>query len=141
MDMEQFAGNQVPLLVIGTKADQAENMRGKSSTSSVAEDFGAEQFHLVCTCTCSVWFVNIWVQANELLQCLFAYNKHLYRETSIMSVSFQVASLIFYFNVHQIRECFFRLTFLFKSSHIRLAVELHLYCLVVSTARLELKLT
>jgi len=52
--MEQFAGNQVPLLVIGTKADQAENMRGKSSTSSVAEDFGAEQFHLVCTCTCSV---------------------------------------------------------------------------------------
>ena len=48
-DPEEFAGNQIPLLVIGTKADQAENMRdkGKSRTSSVAEEFGADQFDLV----------------------------------------------------------------------------------------------
>ncbi|XP_053396414.1 rab-like protein 3 isoform X1 [Mercenaria mercenaria] len=49
-DPEEFAGNQIPLLVIGTKADQAENMRdkGKSRTSSVAEEFGADQFDLDC---------------------------------------------------------------------------------------------
>lgn len=48
-DPEEFAGNQIPLLVIGTKADQAENMRDKSKSrsSSVAEEFGADQFDLV----------------------------------------------------------------------------------------------
>jgi len=52
MDPEQFAGNQVPLLVIGTKADQAERMRdkGKTHESSFADDFGADTFDLVCAC-------------------------------------------------------------------------------------------
>lgn len=47
-DPEEFAGNQIPLLVIGTKADQAENIRdkGKTRSSSIAEEFGADQFNL-----------------------------------------------------------------------------------------------
>ncbi|KAL4233170.1 Rab-like protein 3 [Mactra antiquata] len=49
-DPEEFAGNQIPLLVIGTKADQAETIRDKSKsrTSSMAEEFGADQFDLDC---------------------------------------------------------------------------------------------
>ncbi|XP_052809977.1 rab-like protein 3 isoform X1 [Mya arenaria] len=48
MDPEQFAGNQIPLLVIGTKAEQVETMRnkGKSRGSSVADEFGADQIDL-----------------------------------------------------------------------------------------------
>ena len=48
-DPEQFAGNQLPVLVIGTKADQAETIREKalSRVSSVAEECGADQFNLV----------------------------------------------------------------------------------------------
>ncbi|XP_052241140.1 rab-like protein 3 isoform X2 [Dreissena polymorpha] len=46
LDSEQFVGNQLPLLVIGTKADQTETIRDKNRQSSVAEEFGADQFDL-----------------------------------------------------------------------------------------------
>ena len=48
-DPEQFAGNQIPVLVIGTKVDQAESIREKavSRVSTVAEECGADQFNLV----------------------------------------------------------------------------------------------
>ena len=54
-DPEQFAGNQLPVLVIGTKADQAESIREKalSRVSSVAEECGADQFNLVSGITVS----------------------------------------------------------------------------------------
>jgi len=49
-DPEQFADNQIPLMVIGTKADLAQSLREnvKIHTSSVAEECGAEELNLVC---------------------------------------------------------------------------------------------
>lgn len=48
-DPEQFAGNQTPVLVVGTKADQAERLRENvlSRASSVAEECGADEINLV----------------------------------------------------------------------------------------------
>ncbi|KAK6187809.1 hypothetical protein SNE40_005750 [Patella caerulea] len=50
-DPEQFAGNQIPILVIGTKADQAQSLNGNvlSKRSSVAEECGADEFNIDCT--------------------------------------------------------------------------------------------
>ncbi|CAH1795335.1 unnamed protein product [Owenia fusiformis] len=47
-DPEQFAGNQVPILVIGTKADMVENLRDRSvsRSSSIAEECGADEINL-----------------------------------------------------------------------------------------------
>ena len=39
-DPEQFAGNQIPVLAIGTKADQAEGMRDKNKTRRVIQGRG-----------------------------------------------------------------------------------------------------
>uniref|UniRef100_H3B5Y5 RAB, member of RAS onco family like 3 n=1 Tax=Latimeria chalumnae TaxID=7897 RepID=H3B5Y5_LATCH len=50
-DWEQFVGNPVPLLVIGTKLDQIpENKRNAvlTRTAFLAEDFNAEEINLVC---------------------------------------------------------------------------------------------
>ncbi|XP_064612583.1 rab-like protein 3 isoform X2 [Liolophura sinensis] len=49
-DPEQFAGNQTPVLVVGTKADQAERLRENvlSRVSSVAEECGADEINLDC---------------------------------------------------------------------------------------------
>ncbi|MBN3276714.1 RABL3 protein, partial [Polyodon spathula] len=50
-DREQFADNQIPLLVIGTKLDQIpENKRSDVliRTAFLAEDFNAEEINLVC---------------------------------------------------------------------------------------------
>jgi Rab-like protein 3 len=43
-DPEQFAGNQMPILVVGTKADLAKTLREKviSRSSSIAEECGAD---------------------------------------------------------------------------------------------------
>ena len=71
-DPEEFAGNQIPLLVVGTKLDQAEGIREKNKKrlSSVAEDFGADQFDLV------IFTVLILVMAfaSFSLLCSFRYN-------------------------------------------------------------------
>ncbi|XP_039601891.1 rab-like protein 3 [Polypterus senegalus] len=51
-DREQFADNQIPLLVIGTKVDQIpENKRNEvlTRTAFLAEDFNAEEINLDCT--------------------------------------------------------------------------------------------
>ncbi|XP_029434024.1 rab-like protein 3 isoform X2 [Rhinatrema bivittatum] len=51
-DREQFADNQIPLLVIGTKLDQIpENKRNEvlNRTAFLAEDFNAEEINLDCT--------------------------------------------------------------------------------------------
>lgn len=51
-DREQFADNQIPLLVIGTKLDQIhENKRHEvlTRTAFLAEDFNAEEINLDCT--------------------------------------------------------------------------------------------
>nr|XP_014343259.1 PREDICTED: rab-like protein 3 [Latimeria chalumnae] len=51
-DWEQFVGNPVPLLVIGTKLDQIpENKRNAvlTRTAFLAEDFNAEEINLDCT--------------------------------------------------------------------------------------------
>ncbi|XP_005108696.1 rab-like protein 3 isoform X1 [Aplysia californica] len=47
-DPEQFAGNQVPILVIGTKADSAKGLREKNTSRSfsIAEECGADEFNL-----------------------------------------------------------------------------------------------
>ncbi|XP_025097694.1 rab-like protein 3 isoform X2 [Pomacea canaliculata] len=47
-DPETFAGNQIPILVIGTKADSAASLRETkiSRTSSIAEECGADELHL-----------------------------------------------------------------------------------------------
>lgn len=50
-DREQFADNQIPLLVIGTKLDQIpETKRNEvlSRTAFLVEDFSAEEINLVC---------------------------------------------------------------------------------------------
>lgn len=49
-DCEQFADNQIPLLVIGTKLDQIpETKRNEvlTRTAFLAEDFNAEEINLV----------------------------------------------------------------------------------------------
>ncbi|KAL8599223.1 hypothetical protein ACOMHN_007939 [Nucella lapillus] len=48
IDPETFAGNQIPILVVGCMADSAESLRDKSRvrTSSVAEECGAEELKL-----------------------------------------------------------------------------------------------
>jgi Rab-like protein 3 len=48
-DPEQFAGNQMPILVVGTKADLAKTLREKviSRSSSIAEECGADEMNLV----------------------------------------------------------------------------------------------
>lgn len=49
-DREQFADNQIPLLVIGTKLDQIpETKRNEvlTRTAFLAEDFNAEEINLV----------------------------------------------------------------------------------------------
>lgn len=53
-DREQFADNQIPLLVIGTKLDQIPEMKRNdvlTRTAFLAEDFGAEEINLVCIFT------------------------------------------------------------------------------------------
>ncbi|XP_078327841.1 rab-like protein 3 isoform X3 [Crassostrea virginica] len=49
-DSEVFAGIQIPIMVVGCKADQALNLREKSPTarSSIAEECGADEFNLDC---------------------------------------------------------------------------------------------
>lgn len=49
-DREQFADNQIPLLVIGTKLDQipeAKRNEVLTRTAFLAEDFNAEEINLV----------------------------------------------------------------------------------------------
>ncbi|KAM9321284.1 rab-like protein 3 isoform 1-T1 [Gastrophryne carolinensis] len=53
-DREQFADNQIPLLVIGTKLDQipeAKRTEVLTRTAFLAEDFNAEEINLDCTST------------------------------------------------------------------------------------------
>ena len=53
-DREQFADNQIPLLVIGTKLDQIHETKRHEvliRTAFLAEDFNAEEINLVCTFT------------------------------------------------------------------------------------------
>ncbi|CAL1538919.1 unnamed protein product [Lymnaea stagnalis] len=49
-DPEQFAGNQTPILVIGTKIDSAQSLREKNTlrSSHIAEECGADEFNLDC---------------------------------------------------------------------------------------------
>ncbi|XP_052088841.1 rab-like protein 3 isoform X1 [Mytilus californianus] len=54
-DPEQFAGNQIPILLVGTKADLAQTLREKviSRSSSIAEECGADEMNLDCNdCKC-----------------------------------------------------------------------------------------
>ncbi|XP_052821519.1 rab-like protein 3 isoform X8 [Octopus bimaculoides] len=48
-DPEQFAGNQIPILVVGTKVDLAQSLRDNflSKRSTVAEECGAGEINLV----------------------------------------------------------------------------------------------
>ncbi|ESO89185.1 hypothetical protein LOTGIDRAFT_229083 [Lottia gigantea] len=50
-DPEQFAGSQIPMLVIGTKADQAQSLNENvlCKRSSVAEECGADEFNIDST--------------------------------------------------------------------------------------------
>ncbi|XP_036099639.1 rab-like protein 3 isoform X3 [Molossus molossus] len=51
-DQEQFADNQIPLLVIGTKLDQIHETKRHevlTRTAFLAEDFNAEEINLDCT--------------------------------------------------------------------------------------------
>lgn len=53
-DREQFADNQIPLLVIGTKLDQIHETKRHEvliRTAFLAEDFNAEEINLVCILT------------------------------------------------------------------------------------------
>ena len=58
IDPETFAGNQIPILVIGCKADSAESLREQKvhRPSTVAEECGADELRLVsvyvCVCVC-----------------------------------------------------------------------------------------
>ncbi|KAH9490469.1 Rab-like protein 3 [Bulinus truncatus] len=47
-DPEKFAGNQIPILVIGTKVDSAQILREKNTlrSSHIAEECGADEFNL-----------------------------------------------------------------------------------------------
>lgn len=59
-DREQFADNQIPLLVIGTKLDQIpETKRNEvlTRTAFLAEDFNAEEINLVSILVTSVVFL------------------------------------------------------------------------------------
>ena len=49
-DPEQFAGNQIPTLMVGTKSDAAQSLREKLPTraSDLAEECGAEELNMVC---------------------------------------------------------------------------------------------
>lgn len=50
-DSEQFAGNQIPVIIIGTKLDQAGTARILNSSRSLhlAEEIGADMINLNCT--------------------------------------------------------------------------------------------
>lgn len=50
-DSEQFAGNQIPVLIIGTKLDQAGTARILNSSRgfNLAEEIGADMINLNCT--------------------------------------------------------------------------------------------
>ena len=53
-DREQFADNQIPLLVIGTKLDQIHETKRHevlTRTAFLAEDFNEEEINLVCIFT------------------------------------------------------------------------------------------
>lgn len=52
-DREQFAGNQIPVIIIGTKLDQAGTARILSSSRglNLAEEIGADMINLNCTDT------------------------------------------------------------------------------------------
>lgn len=59
-DREQFADNQIPLLVIGTKLDQIpETKRNEvlTRTAFLAEDFNAEEINLVSILVITVVFL------------------------------------------------------------------------------------
>lgn len=59
-DREQFADNQIPLLVIGTKLDQIpETKRNEvlTRTAFLAEDFNAEEINLVSILVTSVFLL------------------------------------------------------------------------------------
>lgn len=59
-DREQFADNQIPLLVIGTKLDQIpETKRNEvlTRTAFLAEDFNAEEINLVSILVTDVVFL------------------------------------------------------------------------------------
>lgn len=63
-DREQFADNQIPLLVIGTKLDQIHETKRHevlTRTAFLAEDFNAEEINLVCVFT-NVCLGNILVK-------------------------------------------------------------------------------
>lgn len=58
-DREQFADNQIPLMVIGTKLDQipeAKRNEVLTRTAFLAEDFNAEEINLVGILVTSVLY-------------------------------------------------------------------------------------
>lgn len=61
-DSEVFAGIQIPIMVVGCKADQALNLREKSPTarSSIAEECGADEFNLVSYLPLKTRFTTSW---------------------------------------------------------------------------------
>lgn len=74
-DREQFADNQIPLLVIGTKLDQIHENKCHevlTRTAFLAEDFNAEEINLVCI------FTNA---------CLFYYQEKAKPKTSQITYS------------------------------------------------------
>lgn len=66
-DREQFADNQIPLLVIGTKLDQIpETKRNEvlTRTAFLAEDFNAEEINLVSILVASVVFLLYGIESD-----------------------------------------------------------------------------
>lgn len=66
-DREQFADNQIPLLVIGTKLDQIpETKRNEvlTRTAFLAEDFNAEEINLVSILVTSVVFLLYGIESD-----------------------------------------------------------------------------
>ena len=66
-DREQFADNQIPLLVIGTKLDQIpETKRNEvlTRTAFLAEDFNAEEINLVSILVTGVVFLLYGIESN-----------------------------------------------------------------------------
>nr|XP_012635995.1 rab-like protein 3 isoform X1 [Microcebus murinus] len=65
-DREQFADNQIPLLVIGTKLDQIHETKRHevlTRTAFLAEDFNAEEINLVKSLSlliCPNWYRNVF---------------------------------------------------------------------------------
>ena len=74
-DPEQFAGSSIPILVIGSKLDLAQEVRdiALQRSSSIAEECGADEIKLVRLSSCRL----IMFMLTIIMKCVYClYTRH-----------------------------------------------------------------